>query len=82
VHHAEKWEKFKHQLPTTRDNIPYGTPDLALEIERLNENIALKSKTIIMADYQDGVISFKNNMKDRGDLLSHYRSKFSHKSSC
>jgi len=42
----KKWEKFKHQLPTARDNIPYGTPDLALEIERLNENNILKSKTI------------------------------------
>jgi len=78
----KKWEKFKHQLPTARDNIPYGTPDLALEIERLNENNILKSKTINMAYYQDGVISFKNNMKDKGDLLSHHWSKFSHKSSC
>jgi len=42
----KKWEKLKHQLPTARDNIPYGTPDLALEIERLNENNILKSKTI------------------------------------
>jgi L-ribulose-5-phosphate 4-epimerase len=59
IHNNEMWNKLKHQLPTTKAAIGYGTQAMANEIERLlKENDLLTHKLLVMAGHQDGIISF------------------------
>ncbi|OEK04051.1 class II aldolase/adducin family protein [Roseivirga misakiensis] len=59
IHHDAQWLKWLGDLPTTAENIPYGTPEMALEIHRLfKETPKGEMKVIAMAGHQGGLISF------------------------
>ncbi len=59
VHSAALWGKLKNHIPTTGAEIPYGTPQMALEIKRLAVETDLGKRGILaMAGHEDGIITF------------------------
>jgi L-ribulose-5-phosphate 4-epimerase len=73
IHHNGMWQKLKHQLPTTKADIGYGTQAMANEIERLlKENDLLTHRLLIMAGHQDGIISFGETMDAARTILLKY----------
>lgn len=58
VHSAPLWQRFRDVLPTTREDVPYGTPAMADEFTRLwsagrfrNDGLA------VMAGHEEGIVS-------------------------
>ena len=71
VHNPQLWQKLLFNIPTTRKEVPYGTPGMALEMFRLFEEENLGSRKILaMAGHEDGVICFGSNLDEAGKVLS------------
>lgn len=70
VHHRQLWEQLLFQVPTTRADVPYGTPQMAAEMERLfrEENLA-DGKILAMAGHDDGVMTIGHSLDEAGELL-------------
>lgn len=70
IHHPGLWKKLLESLPATDTEVPYGSPELAWEIERLfkDENLA-EQKIFAMAGHEDGVIVFGNSIQEAGEIL-------------
>jgi L-ribulose-5-phosphate 4-epimerase len=65
VHNLSLWKKLLHRVPTSSSDIEYGTPEMAVEIQRLFSETNLKNEKIIaMAGHEEGVISFGNNIEE------------------
>ncbi|MGB0166119.1 MAG: class II aldolase/adducin family protein [Luteibaculum sp.] len=76
VHNKHIWENYNELLPTTKKDIPYGTPQMAREIFRLWRLADLpKQKILIMAGHVDGVISFDSNFEEAAERLEFYLGK-------
>ena len=71
VHNPKLWQQLLFKIPTTRKEIPYGTPQMALEMFRLfeEENLA-ECKILAMAGHEDGIISFGSTLDEAGKVLS------------
>lgn len=69
-HHPELWQKYQHQLPTTRASVPYGTPEMAHEMWRLfrEENLT-QHQVLIMAGHDHGVLAFGKTLKEAAQIL-------------
>lgn len=72
VHHLPTWEYWLHKLPTTKVQIPYGTPDMAKELLRLFRQTNLPEiKVVVMAGHPEGLIAFGDNAAEAySSLLS------------
>ena len=71
VHSPELWQRARALgLPLTRAEVPYGTPEMAREVERLFREGALAVHGIFaMAGHEDGVIAFGDGADAAGALL-------------
>ena len=70
VHHKLTWEKWLNKAPTTNKTIPYGTPAMALEINRLfKEKKLMKEQFLVMAGHEDGIISFGDSIEAAYEAL-------------
>jgi L-ribulose-5-phosphate 4-epimerase len=71
VHNPKLWQQLLFKIPTTRKEIPYGTPQMALEMFRLfdEENLA-ERKILAMAGHEDGIICFGSTLDEAGQVLS------------
>jgi L-ribulose-5-phosphate 4-epimerase len=59
VHSRPIWARHRHRLPTTRDDVEYGTPQMAHEVIRLHRRGPAGHRgVIIMGGHQDGVITY------------------------
>lgn len=74
VHHEAMWEGLLFKLPTTAENVPYGTPEMAFEIRRLWEEEGLQEqKFALMAGHREGVFSFGKDLEEALQvLLKHF----------
>ncbi|MEL7036617.1 MAG: class II aldolase/adducin family protein [Cyanobacteria bacterium J06592_8] len=73
IHQGELWKKLLFQVPTTRPEVPYGTPQMAGEMFRLFEQEDLaEQKILAMAGHEDGVITFGANLPEAGEVLLKY----------
>lgn len=64
VHSPQLWKRLLHQVPTTRANVPYGTPEMAAETQRLfRESPLLQQKIFAMAGHEDGIVTFGENLQ-------------------
>lgn len=75
VHAPELWRRARALgLPLTRPEVPYGTPAMAHEVERLFREGALAAHGIFaMTGHEDGVIAFGDGAAAAGAiLLRHY----------
>ena len=66
IHDEKLWLKSLNKYPTTHVNVPYGTPRMANEIERLllEKDWNNQPHIIIMAGHEEGIIAFGNNMEE------------------
>lgn len=70
VHNLELWNRLLHDVPTSSENIAYGTPEMANEIKRLFEQTALsREKIIVMGGHREGLISFGKDLEEAGKIL-------------
>lgn len=71
VHSNPIWLAWKDRLPTTRDDVAYGTPEMAYEMIRLQKRSAITDKgVVVMGGHQDGVISFGASLDEAaGEIL-------------
>ena len=71
VHNPQLWQQLLFKIPTTRKEIPYGTPQMALEMFRLFEEENLADRKILaMAGHEDGIICFGGTLDEAGQVLS------------
>jgi L-ribulose-5-phosphate 4-epimerase len=71
VHNPQLWQELLFKIPTTRKDVPYGTPEMALEMFRLFEEENLGDRKILaMAGHEDGIICFGGNLDEAGKVLS------------
>ncbi|XZN92976.1 MAG: class II aldolase/adducin family protein [Microcoleus sp.] len=71
VHNPQLWQQLLFQIPTTRKEIPYGTPGMAWEMFRLFEEENLGDRKILaMAGHEDGIICFGGCLDEAGLVLS------------
>lgn len=73
VHHPEFWRTLLFHVPTTRPEVPYGTPQMAEEMFRLFQQQDLThQKIIVMAGHEDGVLTFGESLAEAGEVLFQY----------
>ena len=71
IHDRNLWKSAINKLPTTDPQIPYGTPQMALEIRRLIDNDTLSTtKVLVMAGHDEGVLSFGSSVEEAMSRLS------------
>ena len=65
VHSPTLWRTWQGDLPTTDPNVPYGTPDMAREFDRLYRMGGLREAGIaVMAGHEDGLVSFGTTLEE------------------
>ena len=70
IHNFDLWEKLIHHVPTTREEILYGTTEMANEIRRLFIETDVKTEKIIaMAGHEEGIIAFGKTLDEAGEIL-------------
>lgn len=77
VFHAHSpviWRRARQlRIPTSGDGVPYGTPEMAREVDRLYRATALAEVGILaMGGHEDGVIVFGRSAEDAGQVLLRY----------
>ncbi len=64
VHSPQLWKQLLNQVPTTRADVPYGTPEMAAETQRLfQESPLLQQKIFVMAGHEDGIVTFGESLQ-------------------
>jgi len=59
IHSSNLWERYLNTLPTTQEQITYGTPEMANEIQRLFfEDELIQKQILVMAGHHGGLVSF------------------------
>ena len=70
VHNIGMWEKLIYKVPTTSEDVPYGTPEMANEIKRLfNETPVKVEKILVMGGHREGIIAFGPTLEEAGKIL-------------
>jgi len=71
AHAPVLWRKRKELgLPTTRPEVPYGTPEMALEVWRLFDQSDLRTIRIFaMGGHEDGIVAFGFSASEVGCRL-------------
>ena len=71
VHSQDIWlTADKLGIPVTNASVPYGTPEMAAEVQRLfNETDVRKQKIFSMGGHEDGIVSFGTTAEEAGDVL-------------
>ncbi len=70
VHNLALWKRLMDEVPTSSDQVLYGTPEMANEIKRLFEETNLcNEKIIVMGGHEEGIISFGKNLEEAANVL-------------
>ncbi|MGZ3851376.1 MAG: hypothetical protein ACXVBX_01215, partial [Flavisolibacter sp.] len=70
IHSLDLWKRLMDQVPTSRENISYGTTEMANEIKRLFDETELsKEKIMVMKGHREGIISFGKDLDEAGNIL-------------
>ncbi len=70
VHSRQLWQALIYKVPTTENDIPYGTPEMAFSIQRIVQ--ARKSEStglIVMAGHEEGLVAYGPDLQSAGDCL-------------
>jgi hypothetical protein len=65
------WRRAQHlRLPTTDPKVPYGTPEMAVEVHRLYRETVLPERRILaMGGHEDGILVFGRGPEEAGEVL-------------
>ena len=71
AHAPALWRRADElRLPTTAPHVPYGTPAMAAEVERLyRDGIFAERRILAMGGHEDGVLVFGRSPEDAGQVL-------------
>lgn len=70
IHNTLLWENNIDKLPTTAKEVPFGTPQMAHEIQRIiNNPDDFHKGIIIMGGHQDGIISYGETLNAAAEKL-------------
>jgi ribulose-5-phosphate 4-epimerase/fuculose-1-phosphate aldolase len=70
VHSAALWQRLLNRIPTTSADVPYGTPEMAREFQRLYRETDLPDAGVAaMAGHQDGIVAFGSDIRAAGGRL-------------
>jgi len=70
VHSDELWVGFKGVLPTTNEDVAYGTPQMANEFYRLFSETDFAEKGLaVMAGHDAGLISIGSDMREATERI-------------
>jgi hypothetical protein len=71
VHSPDIWQVAGTLgLPVTRASVPYGTPAMATEVQRLfRETDVLRQGILSMGGHEDGIVAFGQTVAAAGDTL-------------
>jgi len=70
IHNITLWENLINKVPTTSENVLYGTPDMADEIKKLfNKTKVAIEKTIVMGGHKEGILTFGKTLEEAGKIL-------------
>lgn len=74
VHNPNIWENTQQlNILEIKENIQYGTPDMANELKRLASDLTTSEDHIIcMKGHRDGVISYGKTAEEAGSILINY----------
>jgi len=73
VHSREMWQRLLDRVPTSSRDVPYGTREMAEEIERLwNESDLRREKILAMGGHEEGVITFGEGLDVAGTILDRF----------
>lgn len=65
VHSEALWTKLRGEIPTTKPDIAYGTPEMAREFARLYADTDFRTSGIaVMAGHEEGLISFGRTLEE------------------
>lgn len=65
VHSSDLWQQFLFELPTTAANVAYGTPQMAMEFQRLFREAGFsRCGLAVMAGHRDGLVSIGNTIEE------------------
>lgn len=73
-HGAVIWRRADAlRIPTTDPSVPYGTPEMAAEVQRLYRSSALPEvRVLAMGGHEDGIIVFGRSAAEAGQVLITY----------
>ncbi|WP_428264459.1 class II aldolase/adducin family protein [Haliangium sp.] len=73
-HSAVIWQQARELgIPWTDPAVPYGTPEMAMEVQRLYRTGGLSERRIVaMGGHEDGVVVFGRNAEEAGQVLMVY----------
>lgn len=70
IHNLKLFNKILNKVPTTREDVAYGTPEMAKEIIRLFEETDVnQQKILVMAGHKEGIITFGKDLEEAGNVL-------------
>ena len=73
VHHEGMWNQLLSKVPTSNQEVAYGTVAMAQEMKRLFD----KSKNLmVMAGHHGGLVSFGTTLQEAGDAIFAHKSLF------
>ncbi|MEO0468926.1 MAG: class II aldolase/adducin family protein [Bacteroidota bacterium] len=79
IHNRPLWQWMCGRLPTTAEDVAYGTPEMAFEVKRLYEKTVLPQQGVFaMAGHQDGIVSFGESLSEAAKRLFDLHQIFSH----
>ena len=75
IHHRAFWESLLHTVPTSLETVAYGTPAMALEMQRLMATTDLPTlKILAMGGHPEGIITTGRDVAEAlAVLLDHYQ---------
>ncbi len=71
AHTPVLWNRRRElRLPETSAQVPYGTPEMAREVQRLyREGLFAERRVLAMGGHEDGIIAFGRSPEDAGQAL-------------
>ena len=70
VHNAPLWQAGLDRLPTTADDVSYGTPEMAREFERLYRDTDFATAGVaVMAGHDEGIIAFGATLEEAANRI-------------
>ena len=78
VHCARLWHQLKSKLPTTSDAVPYGTPAMAHEFERLYRDSAFAELGLaVMGGHEEGIVGIGADLEEAATRILGLYAEFS-----
>tara|TARA_R110002049_G_scaffold9444_4_gene48037 strand:- start:6022 stop:6645 length:624 start_codon:yes stop_codon:yes gene_type:complete len=70
VHSRALWDRHLNKLPTTDPAVPYGTPEMAGELERLWRNSDFQDTGLaVMAGHDEGLVSIGTTLAEAAQRI-------------